>query len=151
MSSTPDLERVMNGELWRIFSSQIIFRNKAQAVVGLILLYTCRQFERQMGSRKFGAFLFFSLISSILSLINNLSTVHVPKLHSSQYALLGVEFSEKSWIYLLSCQLILCDGLPSIVAAATGLMAGYLYDRDGYGLQNFRLPQRVEVIVAIMR
>lgn len=59
----------MQGELWRLASSQIIFRNKAQAIVGLILLYTCRQFERQMGSRKFGAFLLFSLTTSILSLL----------------------------------------------------------------------------------
>lgn len=56
-----------------------------------------------------------------------------------------MEFSEKSWIYLLACQLILCDGLPSVVAAFSGLLAGFLYDRDGYGIQNYRLPQRVEV------
>lgn len=59
----------MNGEFWRLVTSQIVFRSKAQAVVGLILLYTCRQFERQMGSRKFGAFLVFSLVASLLSLL----------------------------------------------------------------------------------
>ncbi len=67
--SLQDVERVLQGEVWRLATSQIIFRNKAQAIVGLILLYTCRQFERQMGSRKFGAFLLFSLTTSILSLL----------------------------------------------------------------------------------
>lgn len=32
-----------------------------------------------------------------------------------------------------------------MVAAFSGLLAGFLYDRDGYGIQNYRLPQRVEV------
>eukprot|EP01034_Spumella_vulgaris_P022804 gene22804-28969_t len=40
--------------------------------------------------------------------------------------------------------MILCDGAPSVVAASSGLLAGYLHDRDGYGIQNYRLPQRVE-------
>ena len=58
----------MHGEVWRLFTSQIIFRNKAQAIVGLILLYSCRQFERQMGVKKFGAFLIFSLLISVLTM-----------------------------------------------------------------------------------
>ncbi len=64
-----DIQQVLNGEIWRLASSQIVFRNKAQAIVGLILLYSCRQFERQMGSRKFGAFLAFSCATSLLALL----------------------------------------------------------------------------------
>ena len=70
---------------------------------------------------------------------------HIPKMHSSQYALMGFEFSEKSWIYLLGCQLLLSDGIASIVAALSGLLAGYLYDQDGYGIQSYRLPARLVV------
>ena len=56
-------------QIFRLFTSQLVFRNKAQAIVGLILLYSCRDFERQMGSKKFGAFLSFSFFLSLLLLL----------------------------------------------------------------------------------
>lgn len=59
--------------------------------------------------------------------------------------LFGMQLSEKSWIYMLSCQLLLSDGLSSILAGLSGIVAGYLYETDGYGFQNFRLPRSVEV------
>lgn len=37
------------------------------------------------------------------------------------------------------------DGVPSIAAASTGLLAGYLYETDGFGLQSWRLPRFIEV------
>lgn len=46
-----------NGELWRFITSQMGFASIPQTIVGLILVYQFRQFERQMGPRKFGAFL----------------------------------------------------------------------------------------------
>src|ERR1700740_885090 len=64
-----DLERLMHGEVWRLITSQLIYRNKAQAIVGLILLYSTRQFERQMGVKKFGAFMIFSLLISSLTMM----------------------------------------------------------------------------------
>jgi hypothetical protein len=70
---------------------------------------------------------------------------HVPKLEGSQFGIFGMEFSEKSWIYLLAFQLLLSDGVASFAAALSGLTAAYLYESDGYGLQNFRLPSVVEV------
>lgn len=64
-----DLYRLLHGEVWRLITSFFVFQGSAQAIVGLILLYTCRQFERQMGSRKFGAFIVFSfLVSTLVSL-----------------------------------------------------------------------------------
>lgn len=68
----------------------------------------------------------------------------MPKLASSQYRILGVQFSSKSWIYLLSAQLMLNQGLSSALPCAAGLLAGQLYDRDGFGLQSARLPKIVE-------
>ena len=62
----PDLLKLFQGELWRLVSNFLVFQNTAQAIVGLVLLYTCRQFERQMGSRKFGAFLLFSVVVSTM-------------------------------------------------------------------------------------
>jgi membrane associated rhomboid family serine protease len=61
-----DLYGLMHGQLWRVVTSFLVFQNSAQIIVGLILLYTCRQFERQMGSKKFGAFLVFSVFVSTL-------------------------------------------------------------------------------------
>lgn len=57
-------------QLWRVVTSQLIFRNTMQAIVGLILLYSCREFERQMGSKKFAAFLVFSYFATIILLLS---------------------------------------------------------------------------------
>jgi hypothetical protein len=54
-------------------------------------------------------------------------------------------FSEKSWIYLLACQLFLSDGADSILTALIGLFVGWLYLRDRAGIQNIRLPRQIEV------
>ena len=61
-----DIYRLLEGQVWKLPASFFIFQNSAQMIVGLILLYTCRQFERQMGSRKFGAFLLIAFVFSIL-------------------------------------------------------------------------------------
>ena len=167
-----DLFRLVRGEIWRLVTSFLVFPNIAQLSVGMILLYTCRQFERQMGSKKFGAFLVFSFLVSTLvnvaavtvassigyylvpssgpfSLIYGLLMFyywHIPKLHSTQYAILGMDLSEKSWIYLVAAQLLFSDGVPSVVSGLSGMLAGYLYETDGFGLQSFRLPRFVEVM-----
>lgn len=59
-----------------------------------------------------------------------------------------MDLSEKSWIYLLALQLLFSDGVPSVVSALSGLLAGYLYQSDTYGFQNFRLPGIIEVRTA---
>lgn len=56
-----------------------------------------------------------------------------------------MDLSEKSWIYLLAMQLLLSDGVPSVVSGLSGLLAGYIYQHDAYGFQNLRLPAIVEV------
>ncbi len=66
-----DSTRIMHGgEFWRFIFGHLAFHSMAQTVVGLILLYTYRSFERQMGSRKYGGFLFLSwLYCNIVYLI----------------------------------------------------------------------------------
>lgn len=52
-----DLEAIMAGQLSRLFWSKLIFDNMGQVFVSVLLLYSCsRPLERQLGSRKFGAF-----------------------------------------------------------------------------------------------
>lgn len=67
--SSLDLFKLGKGEFWRLLLSQLIFENTAETVVGLMLLYIFRQFERQMGTRKFGFFVFMSFVISVFNLI----------------------------------------------------------------------------------
>ena len=64
-----DLFKLGQGQISRLFFSQIIFENTAETVVGLLLLYMFRQFERQMGTRKFGFFVFLSFFISVFNLV----------------------------------------------------------------------------------
>ena len=64
-----NFQKLSQGEIWRLATSHFIFSHTAQVLVGIILLYTCREFERQMGSRKFSAFLLLALGFSIFSLL----------------------------------------------------------------------------------
>lgn len=163
--------RILSGEVYRLFFSSFIFGDMGQTFYGLILLYSCRQFERLMGLRKFGAFAMFSYLTSIIlhlcmTTIINLSMdkeytpasgpyflvysllvlyhKHIPRLHASQYTLLGtIVFSEKTWIYLLAIHLALCTGFKSMVSAVVGILIGLLYTRVT-ALQSWRLPVLVE-------
>lgn len=38
----------------------------AQTLIGMLILYICRQFERQLGSRKYGSFVFLSFCVALL-------------------------------------------------------------------------------------
>lgn len=48
----------MQGQVWRLITGQLTFPNMSATIVGLLLLYFFRFFERQMGSKKYAAFLF---------------------------------------------------------------------------------------------
>mmetsp|Transcript_31849 Transcript_31849/g.101328 ORF Transcript_31849/g.101328 Transcript_31849/m.101328 type:complete len:229 (+) Transcript_31849:17-703(+) len=50
------LAGLYGGQLWRFITSQLAFGTPSELIVGLMLSYMARTFERQMGSRKFGAF-----------------------------------------------------------------------------------------------
>lgn len=45
-----------NGQLWRLFTGSLVFDSMPETILGLIILYTCGTFERQMGLRKYGAY-----------------------------------------------------------------------------------------------
>ena len=128
-----------------------------------------------MGSRKFGAFILLSYIISVflqLAILIILSTVginiaytpgpfyyiyslipfyyfYIPKLNPVTYSSLGYSliFSEKSWLYLLSLQLLLSDGMQTIVPGMCGVLAAYVYSIEGLKLQSFRIPSFIEVLI----
>eukprot|EP00602_Paraphysomonas_sp_CaronLab_P003754 CAMPEP_0185034908 /NCGR_PEP_ID=MMETSP1103-20130426/25333_1 /TAXON_ID=36769 /ORGANISM="Paraphysomonas bandaiensis, Strain Caron Lab Isolate" /LENGTH=234 /DNA_ID=CAMNT_0027571753 /DNA_START=224 /DNA_END=928 /DNA_ORIENTATION=- len=130
-----------------------------------------RQFERQLGTRKFGSFVAVSYAIATLSQLAVVTTAssmgisismapgpyffiysllalyhrHVPKLHPSRHSLLGgFRFSEKTWTYLFALQLLLGDGIGSVCAGGSGLAAGYLYLSNILCLQSFRMPRFIE-------
>jgi hypothetical protein len=70
---------------------------------------------------------------------------HVPKVSPTQYKLFNLSLSEKTWIYALCLQLLLSDGLGSVVSGMSGYLAGHLYMADDAKLQHFRLPSIIEV------
>ena len=61
-----DIRSLYKYEVWRLFTSQCIFSNMAQTFIGMLLMYICRQFERQFGSRKYGGFVVLSFVLSVL-------------------------------------------------------------------------------------
>jgi hypothetical protein len=73
--------------------------------------------------------------------------VRIPKVMTGeyQYHVLGMAVSEKSWIYLLTAQLLFGAGVRSFIPAVAGTIFGYLYDRNFLRLQSIRFPRAVEV------
>lgn len=166
-----DTSALLGGNISRLFTGHFCFSSVPQMFIGVMLLYTMRQFERQLGPRKFAAFVAVSysistltqmaivttassmgiklsmssgpyfLIYSLLALYNK----HVPKLHPSRTALVGgLRFSEKTWTYLFALQLLLGEGSSSVCAGVSGAVAGLMYMSNSLGLQQFRLPSLLE-------
>lgn len=62
-----DLNLTRNGlyllQLWRLLTHHFLFRNSAELMVGLLVIYYFRVFERQMGTRIFVVwYVFISII-----------------------------------------------------------------------------------------
>jgi membrane associated rhomboid family serine protease len=166
------------GELYRLFTSQFCFESSAETFVGLLLLYIMRKFERDLGPRKFGAFIVLTLILSTvlqvsLSVITSsidlvgmksqangpytllfalLALYHkyVPKIQPSRFSILGLELSEKTGTYVLASHLFLNRFAESIIPSVSGLLIGYLYVNDHLGLQSFRLPTMIEKVFSLL-
>lgn len=111
-----ELFKLGEGQLWRLLSSQFVFENLAQTVVGLILLYTFRQFERQMGTKKFSFFVFFSFIVSLFNLITveilvlSVDMVFIPASgpYFLIYSLLAIYYCKYSIRYYIKQRLQIC-------------------------------------------
>lgn len=169
-----DMIEISNGEIYRVLLCQVFFNNFPQTVVGALLIFSFRHFERHMGSRKFGAFLFlaFTICLSIQIIVCGLLSAadielvpssgpffcifavlplfyrHIPKTRSSEYLVLGYSMmlSEKSWSYLLAAQLMFSDGVNSVFPALTGLVTGHLYTANALNMQSFRISIVLETL-----
>lgn len=115
-----DIFRLYQGELWRLFTSTLIFENTSEALVGLILLYTCRQFERQMGSKKFAAFICFSFLLSSFITVALLTLA----------AMVGVYIKPAPGPYYIIFALLTFYYCEYLSAAATAAIAAASADAD---------------------
>ena len=76
-----------NYQLWRLFTNNIFFSSTLEAVLGIMLLYHFRLFERQMGPVKFAV---CSPLLNILSLqySYNVHTIFIQSLYSISHFIL---------------------------------------------------------------
>jgi len=154
------------GELWRMLTCNLAFANTGEFLMGMYLLYKFRNCERQLGSRKFGAFcVFVNLVSPLLQtgflvaplVVDHLSAgpyalifsqfvfyhYHVPMTSRQTFSLFGLTFSWKAAMYMMGLQLLFRSS-SSFLAGSSGILAGALYFSDVLPLQKFRLPAFVE-------
>nr|ACN35457.1 unknown [Zea mays] len=121
-------DTITNFRLWKIFPSVFAFQSTPELMFGLYLLYYFRVFERQIGSNKYSVFCLFTITASslleILSLVILKDTNYISTLASGPYGLIfasfvpffldipitsrfrifGLNFSDKSFIYLAGFQ-----------------------------------------------
>jgi len=149
-------------QLWRLATNQLFFSSPAELLFGLILIYYFRVFERQMGSAKFAGFTFLSFVISTLVEVAYLALFqpkgefvsgpysilfamyvlffsHVPA--SSRFRFLGVDLSDKFFVYVLGLQLVWSHPPTSLVAALSGILGGLAYNSPTLPLSNFRFPR----------
>jgi hypothetical protein len=170
-----DVDKVNEGEYARVFFSQFIFGSLPQGVIGIFLIYNFRQFERMMGIRKFAAFVFLMFWISLLIQISimvaaNMSDIHLVSASGPYFFVFSmlplfyhyipvtkggtklfgglITYSEKTWIYLMAIQLFFSEGLPTVLASVSGILAGSLYLVDGLALSRIRFPSMIETVVS---
>ncbi|EED91735.1 predicted protein [Thalassiosira pseudonana CCMP1335] len=149
-------------QFYRIFVCNLTFASIGELVFGLLALCPLmRRFEREMGSRKFGAFIIYSsVLSTIFELVffniffdterysgpypqlgAVLAMYHkfAPRLHPKFFGVLGYDFSEKSLTYGLCAQVILSGGLSTAIPTIFGFISGML----SVSLSQHELPEIV--------
>ncbi|KAJ3686867.1 hypothetical protein LUZ61_016031 [Rhynchospora tenuis] len=152
-----------NPRVWRIIASGLAFSSTPELLFGLYLLYYFRLFERQIGSNKLSVFILFSgAVSSALEVIalmllkdskfNVLASgpyslifaLFVPFYFdipiTSRFRIFGVNFSDKSFIYLAGLQLLLSSWRRSLVPGLCGLIAASLYRLNVFGIRQLKIP-----------
>ncbi|EFH58017.1 ubiquitin-associated /TS-N domain-containing protein [Arabidopsis lyrata subsp. lyrata] len=150
--------------IWKLIISAFAFSSTTELFSGLYLLYFFRVFERQIGSNKYSVFILFSGFVSLILETILLSLTKDPTanlLTSGPYALvfasfvpffldipvtkrfgvLGVHFSDKSFIYLAGVQLLLSSWKRSIFTGICGIIAGSLYRLNIFGIRKAKFPE----------
>lgn len=117
-----------------------------------------------MGSSKYGAYvLFITAVGNALQRLSLLAlqkasatgpypllfanlvgfALEVPPLQT--FSVLGIDMSDKMFVYILGIQLLLAAGSRSITAGLCGLVVGLLYHLDLFGLQSLRVREERKI------
>ncbi|XP_010271794.1 PREDICTED: rhomboid-like protein 20 isoform X3 [Nelumbo nucifera] len=152
--------------LWRFLASFITFSSTPELMFGLYLLYYFRVFERQIGSNKYSVFILFSVIISSLFEVLTLAFLKDPTLNilasgpyglifssfvpfyfdipvSTRFRIFGINFSDKSFIYLAGLQLLLSSLRRSVIPGMCGILAGSLYRLNILHIRRMKFPEFV--------
>ena len=145
------------------FAHAVAFRHPGELLFGALLTYYFRLFERQMGTGKYGAYTLITFLlgmavqGALATFVNRPSAsglyplifanmvaffLEVPSLQRS--TVLGINLSDKVFIYIAALQLLLSSGQRSVAAGLAGTIAGLLYHTGLFGLQKFTLPKFIE-------
>uniref|UniRef100_A0A7S0DXC6 UBA domain-containing protein n=1 Tax=Hanusia phi TaxID=3032 RepID=A0A7S0DXC6_9CRYP len=153
-------------QVWRVITYQFFFSTASELIIGMVLMYTFRQFERHWGSKKFGAFI---VVAKTLSAIMGTGALFlqrswrqnfVMQVASGPYGLIfaslvqyyfeipvsqpmqifGLNFSNKTFVYIFAMQLSCSLSRPSQLAAASGILTGIMYRWNVLGLRKYMLP-----------
>ncbi|KAF8044027.1 hypothetical protein BT93_A2110 [Corymbia citriodora subsp. variegata] len=150
-------------QMWKLIPAIFAFSSTPELIFGLYLLYYFRIFERQIGSNKFSVFTLFSTTVSMVLQVLALAVVNVPSSNlvssgpyavifalfvpfffdipvSTRFRVLGISFSDKSFIYLAGLQLLLSSWKRSILPGICGILAGSLYRLNVFRIRKAKFP-----------
>ena len=140
-------------EWYRYGSSKLTFGSTGELIMGgMLLAVLAKQFEREMGSRKFGLFVMVANLGAVglevvlvgfttlmetgyryqgpyalLGALMYLYHRYTPRLHPRFFGILGFTFSEKSFYYLWFAQVVGYRGWNTVLAAAFGGITAYVF------------------------
>nr|XP_009414212.1 PREDICTED: rhomboid-like protein 20 isoform X1 [Musa acuminata subsp. malaccensis] len=163
-----------NHDLLKAIPSVFAFSSIPELVAGFYLLYYFRVFERQIGSNKYSVFVLFCIVASTffeilaLALLKDSHVlasgpyglifaafvpffVDVPVM--SRFRVLGINFTDKSIVYFVGFQLLLCGWKWSFIPGMCGVLAGFLYFVNAFGIRRLKLdhvqfPKKVASVVS---
>ncbi|XP_030525997.1 rhomboid-like protein 20 isoform X1 [Rhodamnia argentea] len=150
-------------QMWKLIPAIFAFSSTPELIFGLYLLYYFRIFERQIGSNKFLVFILFSTIVSMALQVLALAVFNVPSSNlvssgpyavifasfvpfffdipvSTRFRVLRISFSDKSFIYLASLQLLFSSWRRSFLPGICGILAGSLYRLNVFRIRKAKFP-----------
>ncbi|GFP95548.1 ubiquitin-associated domain-containing protein 2 [Phtheirospermum japonicum] len=151
-------------QLWKLIVSVFGFSSTPELVFGVYLLYYFRVFERQIGSNKYTVFILFSVSVSLLLEVLAQWLLKDPSLSiltsgpyglifssfipfyfdipvSTRFRVFGLNFSDKTFIYLAGVQLFLASWKRSMLPGICGILAGSLYRLNVFRVRRIKFPE----------
>ncbi|KAL0479490.1 hypothetical protein AKO1_007647 [Acrasis kona] len=147
---------------WRFITGPLVFTSIGELFFGIICLYIFRLFERQWGSQKYAMFVLLSVVASFLiqlaavvllgsfrnvwsgpyAIIFACLTQYIFDVPSTlKYKIFGLNITEKHVVYLLCIQLLMANLPNSLIAGASGLIAGFFYRSQPLHLKTLFFPE----------